>query len=365
MSVVTQVHRCGEWPKVAIIVLNWNGWRDTIECLESMQQITYPNYTIIIVDNGSMDDSVKRIKSWAVGDLSAESDSLSYDALSKPVYWMEHDLSADEGGGETEQEEYIASLPSSRRLVIIQNRENLGFAAGNNVGILYALKRDYAYIGLLNNDTVVEQSFVTKIVETFKNNPEWMAIGPKILYKDNPKVVWHAGGRLKLRHAMPIVMGTGQLDDKSFIGEHETELVCGCALFARRSLFGRIGLLDEDFFFGHEDFAYSIVAKKLGLKFGVNLDAIVLHKCGGSLCKGDPIQAYFSNKNRLLVLKKYGSFSEQIVGFSWYSCSRLIKFPALIATGQATMVHAEIRAICDFLAGRYGDFDRRRANGRV
>ena len=353
------------WPGVAIIVLNWNGWRDTIECLESLQRITYPNYQIIVVDNGSTDDSVEKIKSWAAGELDIENSLVSYDPASKPVYVVEYDRKLAEEGGIIEQGLYIAALPSSRKLVLIHAGENLGFAAGNNVGIRYALKREYSYIGLLNNDTVVDSSFLTKLVESLQRHPHWMGISPKILYKNDPDIIWYAGGKLKLLQAGAIHLGINHKDSELFSGEHKTEHLTGCAFFGRKELFEKIGLLDEDFFFGHEDIAYSCICKKRGQELGVNLDAIIMHKCGGSCGKGAPISVYYYNKNRLLLLKKYASPSEQAIGFMWYILTRFIKFPLLIAKGREIEVVAEIKGCIDFLFERYGDFDRKRGGVNI
>ncbi|MGB9902668.1 glycosyltransferase family 2 protein [Methanothrix sp.] len=349
-----------EWPKVAIIVLNWNGWRDTIECLESLQRITYSNYQIIVVDNGSTDGSVERIKCWASGELEVESDYFTYDPTSKPVNIIEYNRALAETGGIIVQELSFAVLPSSRRLVIIQTGGNLGFAAGNNVAIRYALKREYELILLLNNDTIVHPLFLTKMVESLQRHPDWMAVSPKILYKKRPNIIWYAGGKLKLLQASAHHIGIGQHDSIFFVGERDTEHVTGCAFLARRDLFHKIGYLDEDFFFGHEDIALSCICKEKGQMLGVNLDAVVMHKAGGSCGTGDPIYSYFYNKNRLLILKKYASPAEQLLGFTWYVGTRFIKFPLLLLQGKKKQVFAEIKAIFDFLAEHYGDFDRMR-----
>lgn len=123
------------WPKVAIIVLNWNGWRDTIECLESLQRITYPNYQIIVVDNGSTDDSVERIKE---------------------------------------------KFP---HLTLIEMGRNLGYAGGNNLGIKFALEWDPGYICILNNDVVVESQFLEPIIIAMESNSR-IGITGGTLYND-------------------------------------------------------------------------------------------------------------------------------------------------------------------------------------
>jgi len=348
-------------PKVAIIVLNWNGWRDTIECLESLQRITYPNYQVIVVDNGSTDNSVEQIKAWARREIEIRSKFFTGSGSKATIV----EYTCPEAGGVHGLEGQLEMLPSAQRLVLIRNKENLGFAAGNNVAIRYALLRHYPYIGLLNNDTIVDPDFLRVLIQTLENNPHWMAVLPKILDKDTPTRIWYAGGKLKLWRANAMRLGIKQNDNSSWTGERETGCVTGCCLIARKSWFENVGLLDEDFFFGIEDWAHSWVAKKCGLLFGVNLDAKIYHKCAGSLEEGNPIYAYYYNKNRLLILKKHGSLVEQVLGFSFYAFTRPIKFVGLLLRGRIGMVRAELRAVRDFLAARYGDYDRKMANAHV
>ncbi|GAW94074.1 glycosyltransferase family 2 protein [Calderihabitans maritimus] len=349
------------FPGVAIIVLNWNGWRDTIECLESLQRLTYPNYQVIVVDNGSTDDSIEKLRAWARGEIVA--DSKFFTGLGpKPVTIIEYSRTQAELGGEKLSEAQREKIPSSQRIVLVRNSENLGFAAGNNVGIRYALKRNFDYIALLNNDTVVDPQCMTHLVDTLESRREWVVVSPKILYKDDPGRIWYAGGSLKLWRANAVHTGIGRKDDRSWSGARETGHCSGCCPLVRRSLFETVGLLDEDFFFAHEDVAFSSVVTGRGLKMGVDLDAKIYHKSGGSSGTGHPIYVYYYNKNRLLILKKYGSLVEKVLGFSFYALTRPFKFLLSLIRGKAICVGAELLAIRDFLLGRYGEHDRWRAN---
>ena len=113
-------------PKVSIVILNWNGWEDTIECLESLYQITYPDYDVIVVDNGSEDESVEKIKEYAEGNIVVESKFFEYSSGNKPIKIIEYTREEAEAGGGKEEE--IADLPSNRKLIIIKNEKNYGFA---------------------------------------------------------------------------------------------------------------------------------------------------------------------------------------------------------------------------------------------
>jgi GT2 family glycosyltransferase len=142
-------------PKVAIIILNWNGWKDTIKCLESVYNLNYPNFEVIVVDNGSRDDSVKKIKKW-VSEHSGKSKIL-----------LEYDRISALQGGRSKKEESLEYVSSNLRMILIKNEENLGYAGGNNVAIHYAFhkKSPSDYVFILNNDAEVDKHCLTHLIE--------------------------------------------------------------------------------------------------------------------------------------------------------------------------------------------------------
>ena len=141
-------------PRVAMSILNWNGWGDTLECLESVRRLDYGNYLTIVVDNGSRDESVENIRAWAKQKLEG------------PAAFVEYTRETALRGGEETQEAALDAAASRKRLLLIRNEENLGFTGGNNVSIRYALQRPRAadYVFLLNNDATVEEKCLTHLV---------------------------------------------------------------------------------------------------------------------------------------------------------------------------------------------------------
>jgi len=351
--------------KVAIIILNWNGWRDTIECLESVFRIDYPNYQVIVLDNGSTDGSVEKIKAWAEGKIPVESKFFEYNSNNKPIHWVEYDRTTAEAGGIYEKELYLDKTKSNRKMVIIQIGANLGFAGGNNVGIRYGLKHKFKYIWLLNNDTVVDSLCLKLCVDTFNFNELIGVVGPKILWYDDPSRIWYAGAKVKLwRGAVPYI-GMLELDNEHFKGVRYTEHVSGCALIAKREVFEEIGLLDEDYFLVHEDSDWSLrVQKHSQFSLAVNLDACIYHKAGGISASGrdKPISVYFSNKHRFILVTKYGSPLEKILFFIFYFGSRPFKFGYFLLKGRRDLIKAELSAVFDFLLGKYGIIDMEKIN---
>lgn len=348
------------WPKVAIIVLNWNGWRDTIECLESLQRLTYPNYQIIVVDNGSTDDSVEEIKAWARGEIPVESKFFEYDPNAKPVQWVEYNRTAAEAGGKSSEEAKLQALPPNRKLVLIHTGENLGFAGGNNVAIRYALERGFEYIGLLNNDTVVECECLTQLIDTLAKNPRWIAISPKILHYAEPAKIWWAGGRPEPWTGRSYYIGHGQMDDSKWGGIRQIDSFSGCCFVARYSTFERLGLLDEDIYSSEEKSLLMAELPKDRSSPSVSTLIVKSTINGDNRGKGDeisPFTVYHARKDWLICVWENGTFLQKVSIYGFYVLSRVYKFTVSFKWNYS-LVTAELKAIVDFCLGRWGSYDR-------
>lgn len=348
------------WPKVAIIVLNWNGWRDAIACLESLQDITYPNYQIIVVDNGSTDDSVDRLQAWASGEQPVES-AQTPGRSPRQTRMVIYSQREAELGGDAGDERALQQVAPSRRVVMILNRANLGFAAGNNVAIRYAIARRFPYVNLINNDVSVQPTYLTTLVQSLGSGARWSGVGPKVLYATREGRIWYAGGRVKLWRAGGDHVGLRQPDSPSWSGVYDTGFVPGCCFLVKSCVFASVGFLDEDFFFGLEDVDYALRARRRGFQFAVNLDATVYHNARVRWDGEHPKLAYYHNKYRLLLLKKHGTPLQQLLGFCVVALTRVPKFAWLLVQRQRALVLYELRSIRDFLLGRYGDYDRHQA----
>ncbi len=245
-------------PKVAIIILNWNGRDDTLACLESVFRIDYPNYGVIVVDNGSSDDSVPAIHQ---------------------------------------------RFPQAR---VIETGENLGYAGGNNVGIKYALENNFDAILLLNNDTIVDKNVLNAFFSALSRYPEGAILGAKIYYHSQPHTLWFAGGKW-VRETMDFIhIGQNQEDDRKFSRDIVCDYITGCALFASAQVFRRVGLLDEDFFLTYEETDWCYRAKELGYPSICIPEAKVWHKVSASFGgEYSPLSRYFLTRNRLLWGKKH------------------------------------------------------------
>ena len=292
--------------RVYIIILNWNGWEDTIECLESIQQLDYPYYRIVVLDNGSTDDSLEQIKAWAVGKNPVKSRFVNYRKDNKRVHIVNYDRDIAENGGIEDMELKLSQLPSSRKLVIVDNKENLGFAAGCNVGIRYALSSGANYVWLLNNDTVVDKDSLSKLVNTLELDDKYQGMTPQIRYYDDPMKIWNCGGNLTWYGARKYHYTNKNVNMAPPHGIGEKTFVTGCALLVRASIFRRLGLLTERFFMGEEDFEFSQRLKIHGHKMACRYDAILYHKVSASFQGATVIgNTYIYYLNRFINMRYF------------------------------------------------------------
>ncbi len=353
MAVLAEPNRQDLNADAAIIVLNWNGWQDTIECLESLQRLTHSAYQIIVVDNGSTDGSVDKIRAWARGELAVQSPFYPRPGP-KPVAVIEYTREEAERGGDEPLEASALTGDSCRRLVLIRNDVNLGFAAGTNVGLRYALKRGYRYLGPLNNDTVVPPDYLTRLLVTLDHHKELMAVSPKILYKDDPSRIFLAGGWIRLWRSGVGYLGHRQRDSEAWTGVRYTDFVSGCCFLARRKLFEVVGCFDEDFFFGYEEVVYSYVARKRGFLVGMNLDAVIYHKHGGSYGDSEEFRIYYIVKYHLLMYKKHGTLGEKIFGLLVYFLVLAKEAATWVLQGRSRLIRPTLKGLRDFFIGHYG-----------
>lgn len=171
---------------IAVVILNYKGWKDTIDCVESLQSQTYSHFRIIIVDNFSNDESVKKIKEWINGDLIPSSEYFVHRPITSKKKIIEYDTKTGILGGDPIIELELNNLTSSNGIVLIENIENLGFSGGNNVGAKYAALRGFDYTLLLNNDTiVVDKDFLAKLILPFDIEKDVFLTGPNIINYDS------------------------------------------------------------------------------------------------------------------------------------------------------------------------------------
>ena len=292
--------------KVYIIVLNYNGWKDTIECLESILKNNYKNYQIIVVDNDSPNNSIEYMIKWAKGkqeviyDKYSQLKYLSQPFEKKPLDYLFYTKEEALIGGDKEKEQKLENP-----VIFIQAGRNDGFSAGNNVGIKYALKKnDFSYVWLLNNDTVIEKDSLSKLIKYAMKNDVGIC-GSTLMYYHNPKHIQSYGGKINK------FFGTSkQILDYNAI-DKDLDYVIGASFLISKNVLTKLGLLPEEYFLYYEDTDYCFNARTNGFKLGIEPKSVVYHKEGsstGGSSDGNKKSTYsdlLNIKNRIIFHKKY------------------------------------------------------------
>lgn len=294
-------------PKVAIIILNWNNWKDTIECLESLYKISYLNYDIILVDNSSSDRSVEKIRSYCSGELKVESCYVDYELNGKPIELLEYTRSEIET--ESEDETNLLNMNSNKRIFLIKNEKNYGFAGGNNIGIRFALKKLMPdFILLLNNDTVVQKDFLDEMIKAAQADDKIGIVGPLIYYynqQGKSSEISYAGDKTgKLSFLLPPFL-LPQIYNKArkYNAPMEVIHVQGSCFLVRSEVFKKVGLLDTHFFLYGEETDFCFRTKKAEYNLIFTPSAKIWHKCGASSNRS--LRVYYITRNKIWVMKKY------------------------------------------------------------
>lgn len=256
-------------PLVYIIIINWNGLDDTIECLKSLNKISYKNYKIVLVDNNSKDNQAEKLE---------------------------------------KQFPYVK---------LIKNTENTGFCIANNQGMELALKDKADYVLLLNNDTTVTPNFLDILIDYSEKHPKVGITTPKINYYYQQNVVWCMGGNISKYTGLCRLIGKGK-QSSQYSKIIEPDFASGCALLVKQEVFKKIGLLDPVYFAYYEDADFSYRTRMAGYKIVVLPKSIILHKKSASAGikksqKISPLQAYYLSRNMIIfydhnINKKVKSF---------------------------------------------------------
>jgi len=289
-------------PHVSIIILNWNGAADTIECLETVLKTNYANKSVILIDNNSTDDSLAKIHAWALGeeaDIPTQYPDFVSPLVEKPVRIVELTRQHEKSVEMTEENSQL--FPSTESLLLVRNHENSGFALGNNLGIEIARSSfNSAYYLLLNNDTVVERDTIPKLIDALETNPEVGAATAAIFHYSDRSRIANIGGRITFFAKRQYYTS---LSPEKF---KPVTFATGCALLVRRSVFERVGLLSGEFFFGEEDFEFSWRLRKNGIPIVCVTESRVYHKVGVSsdkLLKQDLRRKFLYVFNRVIDMK--------------------------------------------------------------
>jgi len=293
-------------PEVAIIILHWNNLPDTLACIRSVKELDYAPYRIVVVDNGSADDSNAAI---------------------------------------------AAQHPD---VTLLRTADNLGYVGGNNLGIQYALNAGYDYMWLLNDDVTVDPQSLTALMNVAQAKPNSAFLGPKVYCREDPHRFLSAGCLL-VDGWQPQHRGIGEIDEGQFDDNSEVDYLSGCALLVSRKAVDTIGLLDTDFFAYHEDTEWCFRGKRAGFSVLYVPKAAVWHPDTRSRDVDSPLVTYYISRNYLLFLTKwrFGAIL-RIRTFILYLVRVMNWSIRPKWRHKAPQRNALMRALIDFSLGRFG-----------
>jgi GT2 family glycosyltransferase len=295
-------------PLVSTILLNYKARQDTLDCLASLSHLTYADVHIIVLDNHSGDGLEEAVR---------------------------------------------ADYP---QVDFIQTGANLGFTGGNNIGIRKALERGADYILLLNNDTIVAPDFLNEMIRVMDADPTIGIAGPMIYYYANPDQIWSAGGAIDWRSGTTRMIGLNEMDKSQFGSTpFQVDFVSGCALLARRSLWEKSGLLDDQFFMYYEETEWCVRAQTGGNRAVLIPDAMIWHKISIQDRAVSPRTYYYMTRNRFLFLKKtHASLSTWMKVWMEYTRTFLSWSLKPKWQNRRQLRGVMLRAIYDYYRGQFG-----------
>jgi len=290
----------------SVILLNWNGSIDTIECLESVLRLNHASLRIIVCDNASTDGSLASIRDWARGDLAPtcsnrELSRLVLPPVHKPLPFCEL----------TRAEAESTSSTYEAPLVLIQNGANLGFAGGCNVGLRYALgDENCRYFWLLNNDTVVERDALSAMINLMQERPDVGLCGSLNLSYFDPALVQARGGRPYSRWTARVGGPNLSIVDRLTGGSERMDFVNGASMLISRAFLEAVGLMEESYFLYFEELDWAMRARG---KFALDYcpESVIYHKEGASIGthrnrkKRSLLADKYLSRNRVLFTKRY------------------------------------------------------------
>ena len=293
---------------IYIIVLNWNGWQDTLECLQSVLLLRSCAYRIVVCDNQSSDNSVSYIDQWIR-------------ALPRSLRVLDDRITSDNLKGDSAYQLIDAVLePDAKpdgysRLCLIQTGGNLGYGAGNNVGIRFALQDPSASaVWILNNDVVVDPNSLAQLVAYAAAHPQAGMIGSKLMFYDEPNCIQAVGGKLNTYFATSTHIGQGEEDVAQYdydLAVEKIDYPVGAALYVRRSFLESVGLFSEDYFLYFEELDWVLRGKAQGWQIGYCWQSTVFHKEGASAGSHanarlkSALADYYSLINRVVFTRKF------------------------------------------------------------
>lgn len=317
-----------------IVLLNWNGARDTIACLESVLRLQGADFRVVVCDNGSTDDSVAALRRWAAGEVLPELAGNPIGLagpMPKPVRLVEYARDDAERGGSQPEDDGAA-------VYLLHTGANLGFAGGCNVGIRFAMARgDADFVWLLNNDTMVDPQALAALVARAGQPDRPGIVGSLLCYFDAPERIQSlGGGTYSPQRAMSRHIADGQLRQaltpaELQAAERDMVYVVGASMLASRRFLDTVGVMQDDYFLYFEEMDWAERARRLDPTLGIAFApaSIVYHKVGASAGtqRRSMLSLRYLTVNRLRFVKRFyaTALPAARVSVAWEGVKALLK----------------------------------------
>ncbi|MFM7736237.1 MAG: glycosyltransferase family 2 protein [Alphaproteobacteria bacterium] len=293
-------------PRIAVVVLDWNGGADTLAAVES-----------VLADRGDL-----------------ELDTIVVDNASRePVL-----------------DEVRRRHPEVR---VVANPRNEGYAGGNNVGIRLALEAGADWVLVLNNDAVLRPGALRALVDTARADPSIAAVGAKILRAEDPSRLWLAWGEISWRQSLVRLVGAGEPDGPRWSSARDVPWVSGCAILLARRAIERIGPFDEAYFAYHEEVDWCARAREAGFRVAWQPAAVVLHR--GQASSGGPVyvsrRQYLTARNMVRFVRTHGTLAERARFWAFLGASLPLQWIRRAVTGEQEGVRLKVAGVRDALRG--------------
>ena len=267
---------------VTVVIVNWERWEDTVECLETVFRSDYADFDAVVVDNGSTNESLTRIAEWAEGG-----------ARTLPFTR----LSSDEASW---------NRATDAQLTLLAAGSNLGFAGGCNLGVRLARsRRPDTAVWLLNNDTVVVSAALRELVDLLAARAEVGIAGSTLLFYDRPQTIQAAGGGKVLASLGRVHLFTRSEEARAFSTNSDRLYIMGASMLIRSRVFDDIGLLDEGYFLGWEETDFCTRAVRRGWTLGYAERSLVYHKSSASIGAGSAMVDYYGTRNGIVFVRRH------------------------------------------------------------
>lgn len=294
---------------IAITLLTWNDWKNTIECLESIFQSDYDYFDIILINQGSEQFHLDKIKDWSQNKIKINDNEIEFNEK-KNIELI--DIT----------DEKIRTKQNYKNIYLINLEKNIGLASGVNLGLQFAINNNYDLAARVDCDFIITKKYFSKMVEMFNRNHEIIASSPKIKHASLRHTVWWCGFKstwsyLKFQRTMNLKKKR-ILDHENLRGLADTDTVAGCCSIYKTSALKKSGLEDKEFFFGPDDAELSFRLKKFG-KLVANLDVFTFHKVARSIdVSGWYSRSYNETRGFLMLISKTGTVSDKIFGYLYH-----------------------------------------------